>query len=219
MRVTAAPGRGPGPEIGRSARGRATRSPRLPAPTASRAAPTGGRPLRGPRRGRGRCRRGRPVRLLPEGAVSHFDEGPLPLVTTASLAALADHRRAPVSTARLRPNLLVEVGTATGFVENRWTGQTLAIGSDLVISIREPMPRCVMVDQAQHGPSTRTRPARHDRSAQTARASESSRTCSMPAPPASTTRSNSSPDQNQTTASGGGTGIGHTPVAATRSRP
>jgi uncharacterized protein len=93
---------------------------------------------------------GRPVRLRPEGRVSHFDEGPLHLVTTASLAALADHHGAPVSTARLRSNLLVDVGTATGFVENSWTGQTLVIGPDLVISIREPMPRCVMVDLAQH---------------------------------------------------------------------
>jgi uncharacterized protein len=93
---------------------------------------------------------GRPVQLRPEGAVSHFDEGPLHLVTSASLAALADHHGAPVSTARMRANLLVDVGTATGFVEDSWTGQTLAIGPDLVIRIREPMPRCVMVDLAQH---------------------------------------------------------------------
>jgi uncharacterized protein len=93
---------------------------------------------------------GRPVELLPEGRVSHFDEGPLHLVTTASLAALADHHGAPVSTARLRANLLVDVGTATGFVENSWIGQTLTIGPELVISIRELMPRCVMVDLAQH---------------------------------------------------------------------
>jgi uncharacterized protein len=55
-----------------------------------------------------------------------------------------------VSTARLRANLLVDVGAAAGFVEDGWTGRRLAIGSDLVISIREPMPRCVMVDLAQH---------------------------------------------------------------------
>jgi uncharacterized protein len=93
---------------------------------------------------------GRPVQLLPESRVSHFDEGPIHLVTSASLAALADHHGAPVSAARLRSNLLVDVGTATGFVENSWVGQELAIGPDLVVSIREPMPRCVMVDLAQH---------------------------------------------------------------------
>jgi uncharacterized protein len=92
---------------------------------------------------------GRPVQLLPEGGASHFDEGPLHLVTTASLAALAEHHGGPVSTARLRSNLLVDVGTEDGFVENGWIGRMLAIGTDLVISIREPMPRCVMVDLPQ----------------------------------------------------------------------
>lgn len=93
---------------------------------------------------------GRPVRLLAEDAASHFDEGPLHLVTTASLSALADGHGAPVSTARLRPNLLVDLGSATGFVEDGWTGRRLAVGPDLVLRVREPMPRCVMVDLAQH---------------------------------------------------------------------
>jgi uncharacterized protein len=92
---------------------------------------------------------GRPVQLLPEGGVSHFDERPLHLVTTASLAALAGHYGGPVPTSRLRSNLLIDVGTAAGFVENGWSGQQLAIGTDLVISVREPMPRCVMVDLPQ----------------------------------------------------------------------
>lgn len=93
---------------------------------------------------------GRPVRLRPEGAVSHFDEGPLHLVTTASLHALAEFFGRSVSTARLRSNLLVDTGTADGFVEDGWCGQTLAIGSRLVVRIREPMARCVMVDMPQH---------------------------------------------------------------------
>jgi uncharacterized protein len=93
---------------------------------------------------------GRPVQLLLEERVSHFDEGPLHLVTTASLAALPDHHGGPVSAARLRSNLLVDVGTVDGFVENGWIGLTLAIGTDLVVSIRDLMPRCVMVDLPQH---------------------------------------------------------------------
>jgi uncharacterized protein len=92
---------------------------------------------------------GRPVQLRPEGRVSHLDDGPLHLVTTASLAVLAEHRGGPVSVARLRPNLLVDVGTAAGFVEDGWIGRTLTIGGDLVISIRAPMPRCVMVELPQ----------------------------------------------------------------------
>jgi uncharacterized protein len=92
---------------------------------------------------------GRPVRLRSEDGVSHFDDGPLHLVTTASLAALAEHHGGPVSTARLRSNLLVDVGTVGGFVENGWIGRTFAIGAELVISIRDLMPRCVMVGLPQ----------------------------------------------------------------------
>jgi uncharacterized protein YcbX len=54
------------------------------------------------------------VRLLPEGAVSHVDEGPLHLVTSASLAALTEQADVAVSTARLRPNLLIDVGRSVG---------------------------------------------------------------------------------------------------------
>jgi uncharacterized protein len=94
---------------------------------------------------------GRPVELLPEGTISHFDEGPLHLVTTASLAALAEEHGAAVSLARLRSNLLVDVGSAEGFVEDGWVGRMLAIGTDLVVRVRGPMPRCVMVDLPQKG--------------------------------------------------------------------
>lgn len=94
---------------------------------------------------------GRPVRLLTEGPISHFDDGPLHLVTTASMDALAREHGAPVSTARMRSNLLVDVPAADGLVENGWIGRLLAIGPDLVVSIREPMLRCVMVDQPQIG--------------------------------------------------------------------
>jgi uncharacterized protein len=93
---------------------------------------------------------GRPVRLQPETSVSHLDDGPLHLVTTASLARLANDRSTPVSPARLRSNLLVDVGAADGFVEDGWVGQIFAIGNDLVIRIEDRMPRCVMVDLAQH---------------------------------------------------------------------
>jgi len=92
---------------------------------------------------------GRPVRLISEGTVSHFDEGPLHLLTTASLAALADHHGAAVTTARLRANLVIDTGDRGGFVEDGWIGVTLAIGADLVISIRGPMRRCVMVELPQ----------------------------------------------------------------------
>lgn len=92
---------------------------------------------------------GRPVQLRPEGEVTHFDEGPLHLVTTASMAALAREHGADVSPARMRSNLLIDVPGADGFVEDGWIGRRLAIGPELVVSIREPMVRCVMVDHPQ----------------------------------------------------------------------
>lgn len=93
---------------------------------------------------------GRPVQLRAEGGSSHFDDGPLHLVTTASLAALAEHHGATMTAARFRSNLLVDVGSDGGFVENDWIGQTLAVGSELVLDVLALMPRCVMVDLPQH---------------------------------------------------------------------
>ena len=93
----------------------------------------------------------RQVRLLPEGDVSHFDEGPLHLVTTASLTALSEAHGRPVSTARLRSNLLIDVPALDGLVEDCWIGRALSIGADLVVRIREPMIRCVMLNLPQRG--------------------------------------------------------------------
>jgi uncharacterized protein YcbX len=90
---------------------------------------------------------GRPVRLRPEGEVSHFDDGPLHLVTTASLSALAAVTGTAVTAARTRANLLLDVAQ-TGFVEPAWIGRELAIGT-CVLRVTAPMPRCVMVEMPQ----------------------------------------------------------------------
>lgn len=94
---------------------------------------------------------GRPVRLLREGSVPHFDVGPLHLVTTASMATLARAHGSPVSTARTRANMVVEVQADDGMVEDGWIGRTLAVGPSVVIRILEPMRRCVMVGLPQVG--------------------------------------------------------------------
>lgn len=90
---------------------------------------------------------GRPVLLAPEGDTSHFDEGPLHLVTTAALTALGDVVRRPVATARLRSNLLVETA-GRGVVEEDWIGHELHVGG-AVLRVREAMVRCVMVEHPQ----------------------------------------------------------------------
>jgi len=45
---------------------------------------------------------------------------------------------------RFRPNLVVECGAETGFVENSWVGRTVGIGPELMLRVSIPFPRCVM---------------------------------------------------------------------------
>lgn len=91
---------------------------------------------------------GRPVTLAREEAVSHFDEGPVHLVTTASLETLARAHGRPVAPRRTRANLLLE-WDGDGFPEHGWVGRRVAIGPDVVLRVRGLMPRCVMVNASQ----------------------------------------------------------------------
>jgi uncharacterized protein YcbX len=93
---------------------------------------------------------GRPVRLAREQDVPHFDDGPVHLVTTASLRQVERAYGRPVDPVRLRPNLLLDV-PGDGFVEDSWVGREVSIGSDVVLAVRMRMPRCVMVDVPQPG--------------------------------------------------------------------
>jgi uncharacterized protein len=92
---------------------------------------------------------GRGVRLSREGQVSHFDEGPLHLLTTSALDRLGRAHGAPVDVRRFRPNLVVDTLDRQGFPEDTWVGRHLTVGDEVVLAIRAPMPRCVMVDLAQ----------------------------------------------------------------------
>lgn len=92
---------------------------------------------------------GRPVSLAREDAVSHFDEGPVHLVTTASLAAVSTAFGRDVAPRRVRPNVLVDTGPAEGFLEDGWIGREVAIGDEVVVAVRSGMPRCVMVGLPQ----------------------------------------------------------------------
>lgn len=91
---------------------------------------------------------GRPVTLAREADVSHFDEGPVHLVTTASLETLSRAHGRPVDPRRTRANAVVE-WPGDGFPELSWVGQRVCLGPDLVLRVRGVMPRCVMVNLAQ----------------------------------------------------------------------
>lgn len=86
---------------------------------------------------------GLPVTLAREIDVSHFDAGPLHLVTTSSLEALGG-----VDARRFRPNLVLDTG-GSGFVEDGWLGRELAVGDEVRVRIAKPTARCVMVGLAQ----------------------------------------------------------------------
>jgi uncharacterized protein YcbX len=88
---------------------------------------------------------GRPVRLEQEGAVSHFDDGPVHLVTTAAVRALEAATGSPVDPRRTRANLLVD-WPGDAFAEDSWLGERVSVGDEVVLEITMLMPRCVMVN-------------------------------------------------------------------------
>jgi MOSC domain-containing protein len=93
--------------------------------------------------------------LRREAEVPHHDAAPVHLVTSATLAALSAAAGEPVAAARLRPNLLLAAGGAR-FAEEAWVGRTLRVG-EVVLRIREPTERCVMVGHAQGALEARPR--------------------------------------------------------------
>jgi uncharacterized protein YcbX len=96
---------------------------------------------------------GRRVTLVPEGTVRHHDEGPVSLVTTASLRRLTELGGAEpdgcgTDPIRFRANLLIDL-PGCGFLEDDWPGRRLRIGPRAVLRVVRPLTRCVMIDMAQ----------------------------------------------------------------------
>lgn len=87
---------------------------------------------------------GQPVRLAREAEVSHFDDSPLHLITTAALRTLG---LATEDVQRFRPNVVIDV-PGYGFVEDSWIGRELQMG-DVRLRIMEGAVRCVMIGMAQ----------------------------------------------------------------------
>jgi uncharacterized protein YcbX len=86
---------------------------------------------------------GQPVTLARETDVSHFDDGPVSLIGSASVAAIARERGEQLDPSRFRPNVLLE--TIEPFLEEGWVGRQVEIGT-AVLSITMASPRCAMVD-------------------------------------------------------------------------
>ncbi|WP_284746543.1 MOSC domain-containing protein [Amycolatopsis sp. RTGN1] len=85
------------------------------------------------------------VELAKEAEVPHHDEAAVHLVTTSSLAWLAE--RAPgvaLDERRFRANLLLDTGPAPELAEEAWVGKRVRIG-EVELEILRKAVRCVMV--------------------------------------------------------------------------
>ncbi len=94
---------------------------------------------------------GQPVTLAREDEVSHFDDSPLHLITTAGLRTLG---LSAADTQRFRPNVVIDV-PGYGFVEDGWIGRELLVGH-VRLRVTGGAVRCVMIGMAQEDLPERT---------------------------------------------------------------
>jgi hypothetical protein len=92
------------------------------------------------------------VHLSREADISHFDDGPIHLVTTASLRALGallaqDEIQDEADARRFRPNIVVETG-GESFLEDSWEGREILLGDHVRLRVTKQTERCVMVNFA-----------------------------------------------------------------------
>ncbi len=85
-------------------------------------------------------------------AGTFFDYAPIHVLTTATLAALKElYGQGDFDVRRFRPNIVVApLDDKPGFVENDWLGHTMQIGSNVLLQLIDPCPRCVVTTLA-HG--------------------------------------------------------------------
>ncbi len=91
------------------------------------------------------------VELAREGEVSHFDQLPLSVLSTATLDRIRQEvPDVPVDERRFRPNILVRTPPGTPpFVEEAWIGRTARVGDTLRVEFLRSSERCVMTNRAQ----------------------------------------------------------------------
>ncbi|MEK9199787.1 MOSC domain-containing protein [Ureibacillus sp. 179-F W5.1 NHS] len=88
------------------------------------------------------------VNLSKEESISHFDEGPISIITTSSLNMLSKDLGETVDPRRFRANLLIETET-TGYFEDEWVDRLIQVGESVTLKIVAPLQRCVMVNNSQ----------------------------------------------------------------------
>lgn len=93
-------------------------------------------------------RLGYQVTLSQEELISHFDEGPISIITTSSLHMLSEELGEPVDPRRFRANILIDT-ESTAFIEKDWVDQQIKIGPNVTLSVVAPLQRCVMLNNSQ----------------------------------------------------------------------
>ena len=79
-----------------------------------------------------------------------FDYASVHVITTATLRRLKEaYPEGQITIQRFRPNIVVDCANETGFAENSWPGRTVTLGSELVLRVSIPCPRCVMTTLPQ----------------------------------------------------------------------
>nr|WP_233129798.1 MOSC domain-containing protein [Domibacillus epiphyticus] len=79
-----------------------------------------------------------------------FDIAMVHIITTSTIDALRKLiPESRIEPRRFRPNIMIHVPDAEGFIENGWVGKVLTIGGGVQLKILQPTPRCVMTTLAQ----------------------------------------------------------------------
>jgi hypothetical protein len=97
------------------------------------------------------ARYGEQLAVVPEETVSHFDAGPVHVLTTSSLAWVeTEYGSTGGDARRYRPNIVLDTGDDESLVEEGWLGASLSISS-CVLKVSERVERCVMPTFHQDG--------------------------------------------------------------------
>lgn len=91
---------------------------------------------------------GQPVTLAKEQKISHHDDSPIHILTTASLKWLKKALpNSEIDETRFRPNLLLNVVGDT-LVEHQWKGKKIRVG-EVTLKITKLAERCIMTSCSQ----------------------------------------------------------------------
>jgi hypothetical protein len=89
--------------------------------------------------------------VLPEGAVPHFDAGPVHVLTTSSLGWVeVEYGKTGGDPRRYRPNVVLDTGGDKGLAEEGWLGASLSFGT-CILRVTGTVERCVMPTFHQDG--------------------------------------------------------------------